>query len=161
MAQNLLSVSTFPLRDSADTIDPVSLLPKYPSQERVSTWESRIGLPFEAAFVTTAEDIATVLCPLCPEYIPTTVPWITDMGTGFAQKDFTAVCTSCKRTFNREVSVTAFEIALCLPNDATSSQTMRVRRFCEDAYRVVAFPNTNFLACVLTPPLHWNMTCAY
>jgi hypothetical protein len=114
VAQNLLSVSAFPLRDVADTIDPVSLIPKYPSRERVSTWESRTGLPFAAAFVTTAEDTATVLCPLCPGYIQTTVPWITDMGTGFAQKDFTATCTSCRRTFNREVSMTSLEMVFFL-----------------------------------------------
>lgn len=104
MAQNLLAVSTFPLRDVADTIDPESFSPKYPSQERVSTWESRTGLPFTASFVTTAEDMATVLCPACPGYVETTVPWITEAGTGFAQKDFAATCTSCNRMFNREVS---------------------------------------------------------
>jgi len=103
VAQNLLAVSAFPLRDVADTIDPVSLLPKEPSEERVSTWELYTGLPFTAAFVTTAEDTAIMLCPACPGYIQTTVPWITEAGTGFAQKDFIATCMSCKSTFNREV----------------------------------------------------------
>ena len=103
MARNLLEVSSFPLRDAADTIDPESLTPKSPSQERVSTWESGTGLPFTASFVTATEDTATVLCPACPGYIETTVPWITDSGTGFAQKGFTATCTSCDRTFNHEV----------------------------------------------------------
>ena len=120
MAQNLLAVSTFPLRDVADTIDPVSLTPKHLPQERIFAWESLTGLPFTAAFVTTAEDTATVLCPACPGYTQTTVPWITEVGTGFAQKDFTAACVSCKRVFNREVGsqIPSKQFTLYFANDA-------------------------------------------
>ena len=100
-------MKAYPLHDIAQTIDPVTLIPTYPSLERVSTWEQRTSLPFEAAFITTADDSVTILCPICPGYIQTPVPWITDAGNGFAQKDFSANCMSCKGLFGREVSDTS------------------------------------------------------
>lgn len=85
-------------------IDSVSLAPHYPSRDRVSNWESLTGLPFDSAFITAAGDMVSLRCPRCSGYVLTNVPWITDTGTGFAQKDFVGTCMSCKGSFDREVS---------------------------------------------------------
>ncbi|KAF8305769.1 hypothetical protein DL93DRAFT_2144320 [Clavulina sp. PMI_390] len=130
--QNLLPVKAFPLREAAESIDPITLIPTYPAPERVAAWESRTQLPFAAAFTTTASDVASVRCPMCEGYVVTNVPWITDAGTGFAQKDFLANCMTCKGPFNREA--------------------MRVRRLCEDIDRALRSPKDTFLAGTILSP---------
>lgn len=104
VSQNLLVIQSFPLREIAETIDPILLVSNEPFQERVTAWETSTGLPFETSFIVTAEETASIRCPVCPGYILTPVPWITDAGTGFAQKDFIGSCMSCKSSFDREAS---------------------------------------------------------
>ena len=77
----------------------------------------------------------------------TSVPWITDEATGFAQRVFKATCMDCKYSFDREVSITGEVLELLRKTDKpTFTKAMRVRRFCEDAVRVRKSPEDTFLA---------------
>ncbi|KAF9515839.1 hypothetical protein BS47DRAFT_723038 [Hydnum rufescens UP504] len=130
---NLLAIPSFPLLYISTTISPITFLPDTPAHFHKSSWESQTHLPYEYTLITARSETLDVPCPTCEGEVMVPVPWITDAGTGFAQRNFHAQCEYCKRSFSRE--------AMC------------VRKFCNDVVRVRESPSNCFLAGTLLNPV--------
>jgi hypothetical protein len=105
--------------------------------------------PFELGWTTTSEELTIIECPKClgAHWEPKTkveVPWITILGTGYAQGNFSARCPKCQQTFDREVRglVTEFERQINVSNN----KAICVRRFCDEARQVSSNPDDSVLA---------------
>lgn len=83
-------------------IDPTTLTPYPPSEERSQYWATETNLPFGPPLVTSQNETTQILCPWCAKREPYTVPWWTQSETGYAQAKFTHKCTVTKRDFKRE-----------------------------------------------------------
>ncbi|KAG8933519.1 hypothetical protein FRC01_008602, partial [Tulasnella sp. 417] len=139
----LLQIGSFPLMQLAGSIDPETLLPHPPSEDRVSAFTSFTGQLFDVPINTTSEDTVAVFCPSCSQ--PNTTSWVTFKGDGFAQRGYGCICEYCRFMFTRE--------------------SLGVRKFYEDMEKCIVNPDRFFLANTIvdyhsgTPTeLKWSQT---
>lgn len=101
-AHRLLGFKDFPIEAIASLISPSTLLPLPPTETRKAIWESLTNLPYEAPMVTVPDvDMVSISCPECKSSFET--PWVKTDGSGYAQRQFSAICPACNNAFNREV----------------------------------------------------------
>jgi transposase-like protein len=90
-----------PLTLLSTLIDPTTLKPIPPSDERERFFESTSGMPYEMPIVTGYSDTVSLRCPYCMQmnYL---VKWITPTQQGYAQPNFSYCCEQCNKVFNKE-----------------------------------------------------------
>ncbi|KAG8834460.1 hypothetical protein FRC17_008682 [Serendipita sp. 399] len=123
---NLIAMEELPLKLIASLIDPQTLDPLPPLEERRAQFEQITNLPYSMPIVTDRSDVLTLDCPFCV-MSNQLVRWIDDDEKGFAQTNFTHICEHCGKSFTKS--------------------NIGVRRFCEEVTRRrtgerVFFPET-------------------
>ncbi|KAG8812482.1 hypothetical protein FRC18_002927 [Serendipita sp. 400] len=111
---NLIAIEEMPLTLISSLIDPKTLDPLPPSDERQRFFEETTNLPYDMPLITKRSDVFTLDCPFCAN-TNQLVRWVADGEKGFAQPKFAHTCEICGESFRKS--------------------NIGVRRFCEEVTR--------------------------
>ncbi|KAG8821508.1 hypothetical protein FRC17_009795 [Serendipita sp. 399] len=137
---NLVTIENFPLELVASLIDPQTLDPLPPTEERKTFFEQISKHSYEMPLITKISDELSLDCPFCGESNEH-VRWITDNDDddddkgkkGFAQPNFSHACEKCAKEFTKSnIGVRRFceEVTKRRPSylPAANSPTIRLSR---------------------------------
>ncbi|KAG8807416.1 hypothetical protein FRC17_004468 [Serendipita sp. 399] len=113
-ATNLIAIEEMPLTLISSLIDPETLDPLPPSDERLASFEQTSKTPYHFSLITDRSETLTLDCPFCA-YTNQLVRWVNDDEKGFAQTKFEHKCEKCVLNFTKS--------------------NIGVRRFCEEVTR--------------------------
>lgn len=103
-----------PLTLIASLIDPVTLLPRPATQQRLDNFTRLTNLPFYPPLSAELSEFVGLSCPRC-DRTGLLAPMVNTTGSGYAQPGFTTQCPHCAFVFNKAM--------------------IGVRRFCEEYAR--------------------------
>jgi hypothetical protein len=91
-----------PITLIASLIDPHTLEPLEPSEERRSFFHSITGVEYSAPVTPDLTLARNIQCPCCVERTRFDLYWWSATGTGWAQPNFKGYCFVCHQTFTKE-----------------------------------------------------------
>jgi hypothetical protein len=91
-----------PITLIASLIDPHTLEPLEPSEERRSFFHSITGIEYSLPMTRNLPSTRKIQCPFCVKRIRSSIYYWTAEKTGWAQPNFKSKCLVCNQTFTKE-----------------------------------------------------------
>ena len=91
-----------PLTLIASLIDPHSLEPLQPSDERCSFFQSITSIEYSPPVTPDIDSAHNIQCPFCVKHKELSTRFWTESGTGWAQPNFKGVCPVSYQKFTKE-----------------------------------------------------------
>lgn len=101
-----------PITLVASLIDPHTLEPFEPSEERRAFFQSATNTEYSPPVIPDLDFAHTMRCPLCVDRTELSIRYWNVTGTGWAQPNFKVTCPVCYQAFTKE--------------------TMGIRKFCDE-----------------------------
>ncbi|KAH0835046.1 hypothetical protein J3R83DRAFT_10783 [Lanmaoa asiatica] len=86
---------------AANIESPDLLITSSPHSDRVRNWERRTDTPYDPLDAAAVVSHREIQCPYCEHRM--VVPFLGPNGSGYAQSNFVASCTSCGKTLKKDL----------------------------------------------------------